>query len=68
MTNDRVDEQKPRLNRGMELMLRNSKQRKKEGLFHFRIAKVISFFKNEIHLKIELKITKKHSGEKKCTV
>jgi hypothetical protein len=47
----------------MEFMLRSKKQEKKEGLFNFRIAKVVSFFSKEIHLKIELKITKKHSGE-----
>jgi hypothetical protein len=46
----------------MEFMLRTKKQRKKEGLFNFRIAKVVSFFSKEIHLMIELKITKKHSG------
>ena len=47
----------------MEFMLRNKKQRKTEELFNFRIAKVVSFFLKEIHLKIEFKITKKHSGE-----
>lgn len=54
--------QKLKLNRGMEFMLRNKKQRK-EGIFNFRIAKVVSFFSREIHLKFEIKITQKHSGE-----
>lgn len=63
MTKDQEGEPKLKLNRGMEYMLRSKKQEKKEGLFNFRIAKVVSFFSKEIHLKIELKITKKHSGE-----
>lgn len=63
MTNDQAGERKLKLNRGMEFMLRPKKQKKQEGLFNFRIAKVVSFFSKEIHLKIELKITKKHSGE-----
>jgi hypothetical protein len=62
MTRDQEGEPKIKLNRGMEFMLRTKKQRKKEGLFNFRIAKVVSFFSKEIHLMIELKITKKHSG------
>ena len=63
MTKDQAGEQKLKLNRGVEFMLRNKKQRKMEELFNFRIAKVVSFFLKEIHLKIELKITKKQSGE-----
>jgi hypothetical protein len=63
MTRDQEEEQKLKLNRGVEFMLRNKKQEKTEDLFNFRIAKVVSFFLKEIHLKIELKITKKHSGE-----
>lgn len=54
--------QKLKLNRGMELMLRTKKQRK-GGLFNFRIDKVVSLFSREIHLKFELSLTKKHSGE-----
>jgi hypothetical protein len=63
MTKDQAGEQKLKLNRGVEFMLRSKKQEKKEELFNFRIAKVVFFFLKEIHLKIELKITKKHSGE-----
>ncbi len=58
MTKDQDGGQNPRINRGMELMLRNNKQRK-EGLFTFSMNKAISFFSKEIHLKIELSITKK---------
>jgi hypothetical protein len=63
MTKDQEGEPKLKLNRGVEFMLRNKKQEKPEELFNFRIARVVSFFLKEIHLKIELKITKKHSGE-----
>jgi len=63
MTKDQEDGRKLKLNRGMEFMLRPKKQRVKEELFNFRIDKVVSFFLREVHLKFELKITKKQSGE-----
>lgn len=63
MTKDQGGEPKLKLNRGMEFMLRSKRQRKKEESFNFRIVKVVSFFKREIHLKFELKITKNPSGE-----
>lgn len=63
MTKDQDDELKPKLNRGMELMLRNKKQRKEEGFFNFRIDKVVSLFRKEIHLKFELNIANNYSGE-----
>jgi hypothetical protein len=61
MTKDQEGEPKLKLNRGIEYMLRSKKQEKREGLFNFRIAKVVSFFSKEIHLKIELKITERPS-------
>jgi hypothetical protein len=61
MTKDREGEQKPKLNRGIEYMLRSEKYQKKDGLFNFKISKIVSFFSKEIHLKIELKITERPS-------
>lgn len=57
-TRDQEGDPKPKINRGMEFMLRNKKQMKEE-LFRFIIDKSFSFLKKEIHLKFEFKITEK---------
>jgi hypothetical protein len=64
MTKGQAGEQRLKLNRGMEFMLRSKSREQKEGNKIFRYAKVISLFSREIHLKFELKINKKPSGEK----
>lgn len=57
-TRGQEEDPKPKINRGMEFMLRNKKQTKEE-LFRFIIDKSFSFLKKEIHLKFEFKITEK---------
>jgi hypothetical protein len=61
MTKDQEGEPKLKLNRGIEYMLRSEKYQKKDGLFNFKISKVVSFFSKQIYLKIELKITERPS-------
>lgn len=55
MTKGPVDAQSPKLNRGMEYILR----KRQEDNFLFSIVKKVSLFSREINLKIELKINKK---------
>jgi hypothetical protein len=55
MTKGPVDVQSPKLNRGMEYILR----KRQEDNFLFSIVKKVSLFSREINLKIELKINKK---------
>jgi hypothetical protein len=62
MIRGQEEEQKLKINRGMEFMLRNKEIRRKE-LFRIIIDKGISFLSREIHLKFEFTITKKHSGK-----
>jgi hypothetical protein len=62
MIRGQEEEQKLKINRGMEFMLHNKKIRRKE-LFRIIIDKGISFLSREISLKFEFTITKKHSGK-----
>lgn len=60
MTRERGEERKPRLNRGVELMLRSKKKKKEEpSLFSFVFAKMVSLFYREFHFRIEFHIRKK---------
>ena len=58
-TGDQV-EKKPKLeiNRGVELMLRNKKvkKRREPKSFQFIFGQMVSFFKREIHIYIELSL------------
>ena len=58
-TGDQV-EKKPQLeiNRGVELMLRNKKPKKRREpkSFQFIFGQMVSFFKREIHIYIELSL------------
>lgn len=55
---DPEEDPRPKINRGMEFMLRNKKQTKEE-LFRFIIDKSFSFLKKEIYLKFEFRIKEK---------
>lgn len=66
MTKDQAEEQRPKLNRGVEFMLRNKTKEQKGEAKHFSYSKVISLFSREIHLKIELKINKTVQEKSKC--
>lgn len=59
MIKGQEDVQRPKLNRGMEFVLRNSNHKRQEDNFFFSIVKKVSLFSREINLKIELKINKK---------
>jgi hypothetical protein len=58
-TGDQV-EKKPKLeiNRGVELMLRNKKvkKRREPKSFQFIFGQMVSFFKREIHIYVELSL------------
>ena len=62
MISDQEEEQKIKINRGMEFMLQN-KNKKREEIFRIIIDKGISFFSKEFRLKFEFTVTKKHSGK-----
>ena len=53
-------EKKPELeiNKGVELMLRNKKVKKKEEpkSFQFKVDQVLSFFKREIHIYLDFSL------------
>jgi hypothetical protein len=62
MTKDREEGRRLRINRGMELMLRNYKIKKEEpSFFSFVYAKMVSLFRKEFHFRIELHIKKRNS-------
>lgn len=62
MINDREDERKLILNRGVELMLRQSNKNKEEpSLFFFNFGKMITLFSKEFHFRIEFQIKKRNS-------
>ena len=54
------EEKKPELeiNKGVELMLRNKKVKKKEEpkSFQFQVDQVLSFFKREIHIYLDFSL------------
>lgn len=63
MINDREDERKLNLNRGVELMLRqkNKKNKEEPSLFFFNFGKMITLFSREFHFRIEFQIKKRNS-------
>lgn len=61
MTKDREEGRKLRINKGMELMLRNNKKKEEPSFFSFGYAKMVSLFRREFHFRIELRIRKRNS-------
>lgn len=61
MTNDQGDARKFRINRGMELMLRNNKKKEEPSLFNFVYGKMVSLFSREFHFRFEFQIKKRNS-------
>jgi len=47
INNDELDA--PRINRGVELILRNQKRREPSKTFQIKFGKMVSFFKREFH-------------------
>jgi len=47
INNDELDT--PRINRGVELILRNQKRREPPKTFQIKFGKMVSFFKREFH-------------------
>lgn len=47
INNDELDT--PRINRGVELILRNQKRRELSKTFQIKFGKMVSFFKREFH-------------------
>jgi len=47
INNDELDI--PRINRGVELILRNQKRRELSKTFQIKFGKMVSFFKREFH-------------------
>lgn len=59
MKKEKEEEKKLKLNRGVELMLHNKKEKKEEpSLFSFVFAKMVSLFYREFHFRIEFHIRK----------
>lgn len=65
MTKDQEDGRKLRINRGMELMLRNTKKKEEPNFFNFAYAKMVSLFHWEFHFRIGLQLRKRNSQETK---
>ncbi len=75
MTEDQEEEKKalnknrsddtPRINRGVELLLRNKRRISQPKTFQVKVGKMISFLKREIHFNFELSldIKKQVKGE-----
>ena len=62
MTKSQEERRKPQINRGMELMLRNTKKREEEPkFFSFIYAKMVSLFRRELHFRIEIHLKKRSS-------
>lgn len=61
MTNDQGDARKLQINRGMELMLRNTKKKEEPSLFNFVYGKMVSLFSREFHFRFEFQIKKRNS-------
>jgi hypothetical protein len=51
-------ERKLKLNRGVEVLLRNRNNREEPKAFSFKIAKVVSLFSRNFHFSLEFNISK----------
>ncbi|MEN9301759.1 MAG: hypothetical protein RL264_188 [Bacteroidota bacterium] len=62
MTKNQEERKRPKINRGMELMLRNIKKIEEEPkFFSFIYAKMVSLFRRELHFRVEIHLKKRSS-------
>jgi hypothetical protein len=62
MTKNQEERRKPKINRGMELMLRSVKTKEEEpSFFSLVYAKMVSLFRRELHFSIEIHLKKRSS-------
>ena len=53
---DNINKTNTKVNRGVELMLRGGKNKKKKKLIHITLDKIISFFNTEIDIYFEFSL------------
>lgn len=54
LLNNQIGDLPPEIDKGVELLLRNKKKKEESKTFQFKIDKMITLFKRECHLNIDL--------------